>query len=320
MTVDLRLAVPAAACWLSAGVLCAAPEQVAAAAGLLWLGSAAAIGIGLADRRPRPGWWRSRTPARAQGRAQDRPRRRSPWGTVGVSLAAAALVATVIAAGASARLPGEVRSAAERHAVVTGTITITTTPAETQSFRGFTGLSSRIRFRGTLTELRLGARTVRVSVPVVVFAESAASASRALEIGSSVRLTGTVQVARPGDAAAVLFFGRSPPEAGTGPSWWLAWAGELRRGFSDAASRLPGDGGDLLPGLAVGDTGAVSEELDASMKTSSLNHLPAVSGDTVVMRDGYTECSSSSKSTALSGVSAECQHLRSSLITGVFRC
>jgi competence protein ComEC len=44
------------------------------------------------------------------------------------------------------------------------------------------------------------------------------------------------------------------------------------------AAGLPGDGGALLPGLAIGDTSAVSEDLDQAMKTSSLSHLTAVSG------------------------------------------
>jgi competence protein ComEC len=41
---------------------------------------------------------------------------------------------------------------------------------------------------------------------------------------------------------------------------------------------LPGDGGDLLPGLAIGDTGSVSATLSDAMKTASLSHLTAVSG------------------------------------------
>ncbi|MDP3208146.1 MAG: ComEC/Rec2 family competence protein, partial [Rhodoglobus sp.] len=41
---------------------------------------------------------------------------------------------------------------------------------------------------------------------------------------------------------------------------------------------LPGDGGDLLGGLAIGDTSAVDDDLDRAMKQSSLSHLTAVSG------------------------------------------
>jgi len=288
---DLRLALPAAACWLAAGVLIGFPDAAWWAAAGLWLLALAVIAVMVADRRPR---------------------RRTGWGLLGVCLAAAALVASAAAVTASVRLPGEVRSAADHHARVTGTVTVSSMPTETQSFGGFSGFSNRIRFRGTLTEVRLDAGATRVSVPVVVFAETSPDLARpetgasdagapvtgapvsgapapgapesgvhepgALEIGSTVRLTGTVQATDPGDAAAVLFFGQSPPEVAAGPPWWLAWAAELRRGFAEASSRLPGDGGDLLPGLAIGDTRAVSAELDAAMKASSLNHLTAVSG------------------------------------------
>ncbi|WP_460818341.1 hypothetical protein, partial [Microbacterium petrolearium] len=47
---------------------------------------------------------------------------------------------------------------------------------------------------------------------------------------------------------------------------------------------LPGGGGQLLPGIAVGDTRAVSDDLDAAMKASSLSHLTAVSGETIASR------------------------------------
>lgn len=52
----------------------------------------------------------------------------------------------------------------------------------------------------------------------------------------------------------------------------------LREGLRAAAEALPGSGGDLLPGLAVGDTGLLTEELDEWMKVTSLTHLTAVSG------------------------------------------
>jgi competence protein ComEC len=60
--------------------------------------------------------------------------------------------------------------------------------------------------------------------------------------------------------------------------WYLDWANGLRARFRDAAGALPGDGGDLLPGLAIGDTSAVGTPLDTAMKATSLSHLTAVSG------------------------------------------
>ncbi len=64
--------------------------------------------------------------------------------------------------------------------------------------------------------------------------------------------------------AFLLFTGRhrsSPPDPAHFSTGRLSPGG-----FRTSASSLPGDGGDLLPGLAIGDTSAVSPELDAAMK------------------------------------------------------
>src|SRR5690606_4089868 len=58
----------------------------------------------------------------------------------------------------------------------------------------------------------------------------------------------------------------------------LGLAAGVRSDFVERAVRLPEPGAGLLPGLAVGDTRAVSEELNDWMLTSGLSHLTAVSG------------------------------------------
>ena len=65
--------------------------------------------------------------------------------------------------------------------------------------------------------------------------------------------------------------------------WWLVWAEHLRNSFLDAASTLPSFGGQLIPGLAIGDTSRVSEHLSHSMKTVSLTHITAVSGANIAI-------------------------------------
>ena len=89
---------------------------------------------------------------------------------------------------------------------------------------------------------------------------------------------GTVRGTAPEDDVSLLVFVRGRAEVVEGPPWWLDWASRLRADFSSAAARLPGDGGDLLPGVVVGDTSAVDERLDAALKQRSPTHLPAVSG------------------------------------------
>ncbi len=96
-------------------------------------------------------------------------------------------------------------------------------------------------------------------------------------IGSTVRVSGMLRPTDPGDRTAFLLV-PARTESVEGPPWHLGWANGLRAGFAEAAAELSGDGAALLPGLAIGDTAAVGEDLDAAMKASSLSHLTAVSG------------------------------------------
>ncbi|WP_405218370.1 ComEC/Rec2 family competence protein [Agrococcus sp. Ld7] len=69
----------------------------------------------------------------------------------------------------------------------------------------------------------------------------------------------------------------------TEPAAWLAWAGPLRDGLLAASAQLPGAGGELLPGLAIGDERRVSPQLRAAMLETGLSHLTAVSGANCVV-------------------------------------
>ena len=279
---DLRLVLPAATAWLAAWLLIAFPDRAPGTQAALW---ATALCLGLVVAlRPR------------------RVLRAHAWGVGLVCCAAAALLASAVTVAAPGRLPEPVRVSAARQATVTVLLTVSSIPVQTQSFGtpalfgpadNDSGVPARVRFRGTLTGIDQGGivqggivqgmveqgRVVQgLSVPVVVFSEAMPGAATMLQIGSVVRLDATLRLTTAGDAASALVFGRGPPEPVATPPWWLGWAGELRTQFMAAAGGLPGDGGDLLPGLAIGDTSAVEADLDAAMKTSALSHLTAVSG------------------------------------------
>jgi len=96
-------------------------------------------------------------------------------------------------------------------------------------------------------------------------------------IGTTVAIAGTPTATAAGERTAYLFFVSRWQMVDRAP-WYLDWATGLRAGFVDVVHTLPGDGADLLPGLAIGDTSAVSDQLDAAMKATSLSHLTAVSG------------------------------------------
>ena len=58
----------------------------------------------------------------------------------------------------------------------------------------------------------------------------------------------------------------------------LAGADAMREAFLERSLGLGGDGGALLPGLALGDTQGISASLEADMRAAALAHLVAVSG------------------------------------------
>ncbi|HCS60301.1 MAG TPA: hypothetical protein DIW46_02735 [Microbacterium sp.] len=98
-----------------------------------------------------------------------------------------------------------------------------------------------------------------------------------LDLGAIIRVTGQTSVTDPGERAALVLFGNNVevviPAQGV-----FGVAAHTREEFVKRATGLPEPGAGLLPGLAVGDTRAVSEELNAAMLTSGLSHLTAVSG------------------------------------------
>ncbi|MBC7589730.1 MAG: ComEC/Rec2 family competence protein [Salinibacterium sp.] len=227
MTLDLRLAIPAAVGWIAAGVVVTVPQAAVPGLIVAWLGAGVLVFI-----RPR----------------------------VAIAAAAVALCCTSVAIQGPSRQPQILMGAADRHR----TITVAATTTQTV-----------LPGRGSF-EVQLDAvGETAVSVPVLAFGEGP---EHRIGIGTRVMLTGNVVVAEAGDDRAFLFFPTEPPEVIESPPWYLEWANELRASFLEATRALPGDGGDLLAGLAIGDTSAVSDELDDSMKASSLSHLTAVSG------------------------------------------
>ena len=81
-----------------------------------------------------------------------------------------------------------------------------------------------------------------------------------------------------GSTPQIVLRARDPPRLLADGPWWSGLAHTLREELSANASRLSGDAAGLLPGLVVGDTSGISEQLDADGKATSIAHLLAVSG------------------------------------------
>ncbi len=181
----------------------------------------------------------------------------------GVSCAAVALVCSVVWMRAEERHPSFLVEAASASRYVELTVSVTQTV-----------VPGAEHVAATATSVRIGRVEHSVSLPVLVFA----AVDRRLAIGESVSVAGALRAGEPADDVAFLVFADAPVRILGPPPGVLAWSDALRHRFADAASALPGDGGSLLPGLAIGDTTAVAPDLSAAMKSSSLSHLTAVSG------------------------------------------
>ena len=288
---DLRLAPVALAAWAAAGWGCAAGVRACLGAGAVAL---AAAGIALVPAlRHRP----------ARHRHDPRPGAQVPGGARG-SVAASALVVALACAsvlGVTAALlhvrerdPLTVAAAASRRATLIATVATAPRPVVTA--------------RRPAVLVELGVRSV----------DGAPSRQRAvvlgdsrwldLPLGATVRVRGPLRAAQPGSAEAAWLGAGASVRVLAEPSGSLARVGRLREGLARAASAEPDagaepDGGGraaepadvdgaprwppgaraLVPGVALGDDHALPQTVREEMRTVSMTHLTAVSGQHVAL-------------------------------------
>ncbi|UFS60757.1 ComEC/Rec2 family competence protein [Subtercola endophyticus] len=205
-------------------------------------------------------------------------------GSLAVSMAAAAVALASIVSQVPAREPPALR-ALDGHSVTTELI-VGSAPVEVDA-EGFSGPESSVRFTATVTRVTAAGRETELRMPVLVFlartpstaaAATSPGTAQPLQIGSQLRLTGTLKATDPGESVVYLLFASGAPQVLDRAPWYLDWANGLRTHFRDSLAGLPGDGAELAPGLAIGDVSLVSDDLNAAMISSGLSHLTAVSG------------------------------------------
>jgi competence protein ComEC len=271
--VDARLAIPALAGWLTAVVLVGVPGAAVAVmltagagalGGLVWLWCARMPSSGPAlpgvVRLPR-----SRRAARARELL-----------VVSIpSVLAIAVMAAAVALAAPARTPPALADALENGGTVSVVLeleqSVVPPPPGTGFGSGWGGVSADALVVAVRTETELVGARVPVRILGLEIVERHSLGARfegrvrliALDVGDDrVALVRPVAALEPVSLAPALVSG----------------ADHLRAGFLALMAPFAGDGAALLPGLAIGDTTAVSDDLDADMKSSALSHLTAVSG------------------------------------------
>lgn len=115
------------------------------------------------------------------------------------------------------------------------------------------------------------------TIPVAVSMRVGVEPGDGFDLGARLRVDGEARATDPGERAALVVFA-SRVEILRAPAGAFGLAAHVRHDFVERSLRLPEPGAGLLPGLAVGDTRAVPQELNDDMRTSGLSHLTAVSG------------------------------------------
>lgn len=105
--------------------------------------------------------------------------------------------------------------------------------------------------------------------------------------GQPIEVSGRLASSTFGGRPSISLSARDPP-AVRGPAG-VAYrvAGTIRTTLHDTAGRLDGDASGLLPGLVVGDTGGIQEQLDTDAKATGISHLLAVSGSHFAVLCGF---------------------------------
>lgn len=238
---DLRLVPAALAAWLTAALLVTAPWQVAAllaAVALLVAASAVAV---------------------ARGRGQ-------------VLLVAAAIgvVAASLAGQLSVREAGPLGDLVEARAVVTleGRVRSEVVPVAG-------GFSPGYRLTVAAGQVSGRGEVAGAAARVLVLGDETWSGVR---YGERVRLTGRLGATEPGRDVVALVRAHGPPQVTAPARGPDRVVNALRTGLLESSEHLGPDARGLVPGLAIGDTSRIDDDLDQAMRDVSLTHVTAVSG------------------------------------------
>lgn len=185
-------------------------------------------------------------------------------------------VAVAVRAGAAETHP--VTTAAARGATVTAEVIVDDDPKQLRQ-NGFGG-ESQVRIPASLRSAQLGRDRIDAGGSVVVFAP--ADTWSTLVPGQRVTVRGTLAVANGPGLDVALIRAQGGPRAVTPPPPHQRWAATVRHRLTSAAHAvLPAEAAGLLPGLIVGDTSNLRDDVREEFRVAGLTHLTAVSGANV---------------------------------------
>ncbi|WP_137814530.1 DNA internalization-related competence protein ComEC/Rec2 [Gandjariella thermophila] len=175
------------------------------------------------------------------------------------------------------------RAAAQRGAAATLRVELTDRPRPLRSagFGGRQGGVDRVAASGRLVSGEVAGEPLRAGGQVLLLAPAAGWQELLPE--QEVTAGGLLAPSRGGDlTVAVLRVRGRPADLGPAPPWQRA-AESVRAGLRRASRVLAPEPAALLPGLVLGDTGALPERIAEEWEAAGLTHLIAVSGANLVI-------------------------------------
>ncbi|QCB93233.1 ComEC/Rec2 family competence protein [Cellulomonas shaoxiangyii] len=294
--VDLRLLPPAATAWGAAALIVLVPADAVGSATAWGLAVLCALGLAVVRvLRDAASYAPSHAPSSAPGSVSRPARARVPPPGVRPAAALAVVVGVaVLTTGAVQRhaaAPAALADAARAGVVVDVVGRVAVPP---RVLAGAAGAPPRLLVTVAAEQVRLTssgallAAGVHVEVLLPVGdpvgdpagdpAGDEAAGTQPVDVDAHVAVRGRAATRPAGERAAVGVTARAAPELLGRPRPWFAWSAAARRHARALAGALPGDAGALLPGVTVGDTGAIPVDLRDAMRTAGLAHLTAVSG------------------------------------------
>lgn len=179
-------------------------------------------------------------------------------------------VASAVAVSVILALPGRGDAQAWSGRIVEATAEITSSAS--------IGQDGRLWFEAQLTGIGPPGAIAPVAAPVRIGVDP----GEGFDVGAGIRVTGQAAETDAGERSAIVVFASSA-EVEHPASGVFALAAGLKHDFVARSTTLPEPGAGLLPGLAVGDTRAVSAQLNDDMRASGLSHLTAVSGSQLAL-------------------------------------
>lgn len=184
---------------------------------------------------------------------------------------AGGLLIVVLAAAAGAAVTVAFALPAREHAASWAGRVVEVTAEITSS--ASVGQDGRLWIEATATAMGSPGNAAGASAPVRIGVDP----QPGFDLGAVVRVVGEAAGTDAGERPVLVVYA-SEAEVLRPADGVFGVAATLKRVFVDRSTELPEPGAGLLPGLAVGDTRAVSAELNDDMRTSGLSHLTAVSG------------------------------------------